>query len=282
MTIKICNGCGESFDQDLMKRVGRTCRPCINQKRKDFYNEKEKNDPEKVMKNRKRVKEWVDSQPKDGLAIRRKNHYESNKESILERQKLYVAENKDAVKERQKKWREENKAHLRAYREAKTDERKVMMKEWRESNKDHVKDYWNNYYEENKDQLKINNLKWTALNIDKVLQWRKEYYKKNKITILKKNGEWCKANKDKRVYYQAQREAKKLNAMPNWLTKHEKEQMKMIYKDCQLISQETGVLHHVDHIHPLQGEFSCGLHVPWNLQILTASENTSKGNRIID
>jgi 5-methylcytosine-specific restriction endonuclease McrA len=68
---------------------------------------------------------------------------------------------------------------------------------------------------------------------------------------------------------------RKKMATPSWVNK---EDFESIYLQAKKLSKETGVNHEVDHIVPLKGEYVCGLHVPYNLQILTESENGKKFN----
>lgn len=53
--------------------------------------------------------------------------------------------------------------------------------------------------------------------------------------------------------------------------------MNEIYWNREFIAQVTGVPHDVDHIIPLS---KGGEHAPWNLQVLTAFDNRSKGNKL--
>ena len=63
-------------------------------------------------------------------------------------------------------------------------------------------------------------------------------------------------------------------AQPAWV---DTKALSKIYAECLDLSARTGIKYHVDHIIPLKGKGVCGLHVPWNLQIIEARENLSKG-----
>lgn len=71
-------------------------------------------------------------------------------------------------------------------------------------------------------------------------------------------------------------------ATPPWLTRTQKTQIRALYQVAILSSQTTGERYVVDHIYPLRSDVVCGLHVPWNLRIITQKQNLEKSNSLPD
>lgn len=71
-------------------------------------------------------------------------------------------------------------------------------------------------------------------------------------------------------------------ATPKWLTPEHKMEIRLKYRLAIELSRRTGIRHAVDHIVPIQGEEVCGLHVPWNLEVITQEENLKKSNKLVD
>lgn len=75
----------------------------------------------------------------------------------------------------------------------------------------------------------------------------------------------------------ARRGARLRAATPRWA---DRDAIARIYSQARQQSVASGTKHHVDHIWPIYNELCCGLHVPWNLRIISASENCAKGYRL--
>ncbi len=68
-------------------------------------------------------------------------------------------------------------------------------------------------------------------------------------------------------------------ATPSWV---DHAAIEAFYVEARRLTAETGILHEVDHIVPIQGKRVCGLHVEANLQILTKIDNVKKHSRFRD
>lgn len=129
---------------------------------------------------------------------------------------------------------------------------KLCIKVYRDKNIQHITDRDKNYRDSNREKISLYNA-----------QYRLDYPERI-------------AAKD------ANRRSKKIKACPIWLTKEDMQLIKDEYKKCREITKVTGVKHHVDHVIPLNSKIVCGLHVPWNLQILTEVENLLKSNKLLE
>jgi hypothetical protein len=101
-----------------------------------------------------------------------------------------------------------------------------------------------------------------------------EYAEKRRL----QGKEWFKNNAGIAKEKRGRRRASKFNATPDWLTAIHKAQIAQYYEVATALETQTGIKHHVDHIIPLKAKIASGLHVPWNLQVLTATENLRKNN----
>jgi len=135
------------------------------------------------------------------------------------------------------------------------------------------------YRIKNKDTLINKTQNWRINNPDKYKKSYEDYYIHNKNRLLKLNQNWKIKHRSKATAIEAKRRATKIQATPRWLTIEDIQQIEELYEITQAFKLYTGQEYHVDHIVPLQGKNVCGLHVPWNLQVIEAKENLSKSNK---
>lgn len=97
---------------------------------------------------------------------------------------------------------------------------------------------------------------------------------KNKVATA-----WQKRNMSQVLASTRRYQASKLNRTPNWLTKDHLLELQEFYSMAKELETVFPWKQHVDHIVPLRGKTVSGLHVPWNLQIISAKANMQKGNK---
>ena len=109
---------------------------------------------------------------------------------------------------------------------------------------------------------------------------RNKRYKDNPQEMKKQWKQWYRKRKQYYITKGHLRAKGVKQAKPKWLTEDHEFFIEEIYSLRDLRTEVTGVVHHVDHIVPLKGKDVCGLHVPWNLQVITAKDNLSKSNSL--
>ena len=122
----------------------------------------------------------------------------------------------------------------------------------------------------------------------------RRYYEKNREAVIarasarpaeekrRNRAEYKDRNVDVVRADTSVRKRRHREATPKWLTKEERLQMRDLYVQARKMTGLTRERYVVDHIVPLRGEEVCGLHVPWNLRVITQDENLKKSNKLVD
>lgn len=158
-----------------------------------------------------------------------------------------------------------------------------------ERNKEKILEKRKEYYKQNSDLIKAR----TKTHREKVGDQHRdgyflEYQRQNREKCRAADQRWRDSHREERraawrlfnkthpqyrAYMTAQRRAYKLQATPPWLTDDHRTQILEIYQSCPKGFE-------VDHTIPLKGKSVSGLHVPWNLRVIPATENRKKSNRL--
>jgi hypothetical protein len=160
------------------------------------------------------------------------------------------------------KEKELNRERNRRYRQNSKDKRNACLARYAEKKKEFILETKRAWKERNKKKNADINRNWWKNNPGIAYIYQKRYMDKYPYKILARNSK---------------RRSHLLNAIPLWA---DYKKIENIYSISHAMTIKTGIKYHVDHIIPLRGDGVCGLHVPWNLQVLTAFENISKGNRM--
>ena len=148
--------------------------------------------------------------------------------------------------------------------------------EWQQA-ADKRAEYFKQYNQ--REDVKDNKHEWYQKNRDRVIATAQT---RPAEQLREYRNAWKENNKVQIRADTKARRRKHRQATPRWLTRAQKSQIRQIYQIAITMSQTTGEQYVVDHIVPLRSDEVCGLHVPWNLRVITQEENLKKSNKLLD
>lgn len=163
---------------------------------------------------------------------------------------------------------------------------------WRQENKD----YYAKRYHENADKIRAVKAKWALENKDKVLAIKAKYRQRNRSKLRADNAKYERKNPDKRRAYSkkwqkenpeksraigVKRRAAKRQRLPSWFDELDHYVMVEAVDLAKRREAITGHEWHVDHMITLRAKKASGLHCASNLQVIPATLNLKKHNKMI-
>lgn len=153
------------------------------------------------------------------------------------------------------------------------------------------------YYAKNKGRVKSNSRRRRKIKSEELKEYHKEYYQRNKKRHYDNGKKWVENNRNRaREISKRWREKntskvredsslrksarlRRVLALPDHLEELNEFCISELYQHANDMELLTGDKWHVDHIAPKLGKNISGLHIWYNMRVITAEENLKKGNR---
>lgn len=200
----------------------------------------------------------------------RHQHYEDNKEKILEQSRRWKRENRERRKETNRIWYEKNRETIlekgRQQYHANKEYNAQRGKRYRDTHKEQRKKARREHYINNRDHVRAQNSQW---------------YQNNKEKRLEKGRQWRAANRDRtRILERTHRHTRRAR-LHSAAGKHTADDIQCQFRAqkgrCWWCGCKLKDGFHVDHLIPLSRG---GSNSPENLVISCPSCNSSKGSKL--
>jgi hypothetical protein len=136
------------------------------------------------------------------------------------------------------------------------------------------------FYQRNIEKCKTWQQERRERDLERIRAHDRQRYHENKEGEKIRKRRYLEMYPHKIIERNMRRRTAKTRARPTWLTAIQKAQIQEFYEIARAKSVQTGIKHHVDHMFALRHPKFNGLHVPWNLQVLTQTENYTKKLRV--
>ena len=120
---------------------------------------------------------------------------------------------------------------------------------------------------------------WRDKNRESVNRYKVENQRKNKDATYERIRRYHSTEKGK-LSLSIHRDLYRKRTREASLRMYDAKAISDIYRVCKNLTKTTGIKYEVDYIIPIVNDVVCGLHVSWNMQIMTKEENRKKSNKL--